>query len=311
MAHDMLVFVELNAVSSALNIGREALQPVERRYPNVRFEYLESSDELRNRIAEPDIVLCWRFPAEFYPRAPRLKAVFTPAAGHDWVADDPSGRVQVGHGTFHGTFIAESLVAMMLHFNDRRDLMHRKQRERVWARDAQMPRRRLGSQSVLFVGYGHIGRHCARLLGAFGCPMAGMQRTHSKGCDPETGVRYVTVERLLDEVAIADHVVLLLPGSEQTQGFFGVSALGAMRPSAYLYNFGRGTTVDQKALIDSLAGGRIAGAGLDVFAEEPLLPASPLWSMNNVLITPHSSCHYQEYGRLFAEELIPRIRTLL
>ncbi len=301
------IFVQLSSRASALNIGHEALRPLEERFPHVQFEYLASFNELAARIAEPDVVLCWRFSKELYSRATRLKAVFTPAAGHDWVPDDPSGRVPVVHGSFHGKLIAESLLGMMLHFNNRHDLMRTKQRRHEWASGAQMPRRMLGNQNVLFVGYGQIARHCARVLGAFGCRMTGMQRTHANGIDPETGVRYLTGGTMSAELAAADHVVLLLPGGEATRGFFGAAQFAAMRPSAYLYNFGRGSAVDEDALVAALRSNTIAGAGLDVFAQEPLHPASPLWDLPNVIITPHSSCHFEEYGRLFAQELGPRL----
>ncbi|MBD3240693.1 MAG: D-2-hydroxyacid dehydrogenase [Chitinivibrionales bacterium] len=306
-----VVFVELHSDADALRIGPDALCPLESAFPQARFEYLGSFDELSRRIAEPHYVLCWRFPASLYARAKNLRAVFTPAAGHDWVAPDPAGAVPVSYGSFHGVMIAESLVAMMLHCNDRRTLMMRMQREHRWARNAQMPRRLLGSQRVLIVGYGRIGFHCARLLRAFGCEVTGMRRSPLSTADRALGVRGIGPEALMEELPQADHVVLLLPGGDETRGFFGERQLAAMRESAFLYNFGRGTVVDEDALVGALRSGAIAGAGLDVFAEEPLPPESPLWDLDNVLITPHSSCHYVEYGRLFADEVAGRLRAAL
>jgi D-2-hydroxyacid dehydrogenase (NADP+) len=305
-----LVLVELNSQACALAIGRESLRPLEQECPGLRFEYLTSYDELSRRVAEAHVVLCWQFAEELHARAPALRAVFTPSAGRDWVAADPSGRVSVHYGSFHGAMIAESLAAMMLHFNDRRTLMMRNQARHRYDRDAQMPRTLLGNQRVLFIGYGHIGRHCARLLRAFGCEMSGMQRTHDGGEDPQTGVRYITPAQLPGVLPHADHVVLLLPGGDATRGFFGVSQLSAMKPTACLYNFGRGTVVDEDALVSALGRGAIAGAGLDVFAREPLPVDSPLWDMANVVLTPHSSCMFAEYGALFAAEIAPALKGL-
>ncbi len=309
MAHT--VFVELNSDVDALRIGPAELADLERSTPQARFEYLDSYNELEHRVDEPHAVLCWRFPASLYRRAQNLRAVFTPAAGHDWVATDPSGRVPVHYGGFHGVLIAEGLAAMMLYFNDRRGIMLRMQREHRWAVNAQMPRRLLRSQRVLFVGYGHIARHCARLLRSFGCELVGMRRSPLDKTDRELGVRGIGPESLLSELPRADHVVLLLPGGDETRGLFGTPHFAAMRQSAYLYNFGRGTVVDESALVTALRKNAIAGAGLDVFAEEPLPPSSPLWDCDNALITPHSSCHYAEYGRLFAHEIQDTLRASL
>lgn len=304
------VLVELNSDCDALRIGREALRSVEEACPGLEFVYLPTYEAFAERISEAHIALCWRFNEDLYARAPRLTAVLTPAAGRDWVAPDPAGRVTVHHCSFHGRMIAESMLAMMLHFNERRTLMMRNQSARRFDRNAQMPRTLLASQRVLFVGYGAIGRRCAALLKALGCTMAGMQRHHQSGSDDTTGVRYCTPDTLAGELPVADHVVVLLPGGEDTRGFCGARELALMKPSAYLYNFGRGTSVDEDALVAALREGTIAGAGLDVFAEEPLPQSSPLWDLDTVLITPHSSCMYREYGTLFAEEIRPLLVSM-
>lgn len=304
-------FVELSSTTRALNIGRQAFRALEERFPGVSFEYLRSPEEFARRIAEPHFVACWRFPARLYARAANLRAVFTPAAGKEWVDEDPAGRVRVFRGSFHGKMIAESMLAMMLFFNDRRQLLLRNQHKRVWDRDAQVPRTRLANQRVLFVGYGAIGRHCARLLKAVGCAMVGLQRRHRSGMDRATGVRYCTVAHLRGELAQADHVVVLLPGGDETRHFLGREHFEVMKPSAHIYNFGRGTTIDEAALTEALRAKCIAGAGLDVFEQEPLPKDSPLWVLDNVLITPHTSCAFTEYGALFAEEMGQRLARLL
>ncbi len=305
------VLVELNSSSSALDIGARALAPLEQQFSKVRFEYLPSHEQLPTRLPDADVVLCWRFPRTYYPLAPRLRAVITPAAGRDWVEDDPSGRVVTHHCSFHGALITESMLAAMLHFNDRRTCTDRCQAAHEWGRDVQMPRRLLASQHVLLVGYGAIARHCARLLHSLGTRVTGTSRTPPAGLDPDTTARIAAFSGLHALLAEADHVVLLLPGGAETRHLIGEAELAAMKPGAYLYNYGRGTVLDEQALVKALHTGTPAGAALDVFESEPLDAASALWDLPSVLITPHSSCHYEEYAVLFRDEAAGVLRRLL
>ncbi|HET9929558.1 MAG TPA: NAD(P)-dependent oxidoreductase, partial [Polyangiaceae bacterium] len=121
--------------------------------------------------------------------------------------------------------------------------------------------------------------------------------------------RSFTPEQLGEALALADHVVSLLPGDASTQGFFGASAFSKMKPSAYFYNLGRGSTVDEAALVTALGNGTIAGAFLDVTAEEPLRPESVLWRTENLYITPHSSAIAAQYLDLYFDELAPMLRA--
>src|SRR5689334_25371925 len=117
--------------------------------------------------------LVWRFPASHYEHAPRLRFVGTPAAGRERLEPDPSGRVRAVHGSFHGKIMAESLLGMMLHFSRRFDLALADQRERRYRRDEYSNTRRLHGQTALVVGYGPLGRECARLLKAVGLRVLG------------------------------------------------------------------------------------------------------------------------------------------
>jgi phosphoglycerate dehydrogenase-like enzyme len=142
---------------------------------------------------------------------------------------------------------------------------------------------------------GPIGRRTAQISAALGMRVLGVRRSATK---LEAGVeRMVGPEQLLDVLPQTDFVVLAVPFTPQTRGVIGETALRAMKPSAYLINIGRGGLVDEPALIRALQAGRLAGAGLDVFETEPLPPASPLWAMENVIITAHyagASPHYTE-----------------
>ena len=120
----------------------------------------------------------------------------------------------------------------------------------------------------------------------------------------------ITFDRLEEELPCADHVVLLLPGGRATDGIFTERHFNAMKPGAFLYNLGRGNCYREEDLITALKNGTIAGAGLDVFAEEPLPADSPLWEQPNVLITPHSSAISREYIDLFIREWLETLRKI-
>jgi len=298
----VLAFVELNSEVDYLNIHSGYFKPLEEKFPDIKFEYLRSYDELKERIAEPEFIFCWEFSEDLYVQAKNLKAIFTPAAGKDWIQDDPLEKIPVFHGTFHGPMIAETMLRMMLYFNYNFKRVKKEQEEMRWNRDAQ-GRTLLAGSHVLIVGYGHIGKVCAERLISMGCSVSGLQRKYKKGEDLKTGVKYFTWETVDNEFRKADHVVCVLPGGDETKYIFKKKYFSLMKRTAYLYNFGRGTIYKEEDLVWALKNGIIAGAGLDVFEKEPLPEDSELWQLDNVLLTAHACCGYMDYGRLFVEEL--------
>ena len=108
----------------------------------------------------------------------------------------------------------------------------------------------------------------------------------------------------------ADFVVLTCPLTAETENLIDAEALGRMKPTAHLVNVARGRVVDEAALIEALAAHRIAGAGIDVTAEEPLMPGSPLWAMAHVLITPHTADETRRYEDNVIEILLDNLRRL-
>lgn len=150
----------------------------------------------------------------------------------------------------------------------------------------------LRGQSVLIYGFGAIGQRLAAMLAPFEMAINAVRRTPKAENE-------LTPEAADDLLPAADHVVNTLPASPSTDGFFNRERISAM--SGYFYNIGRGTTVDQAALVDALDAKSIHGAYLDVTAPEPLPPDSPLWTARNCYITPHSGGgHFDEHERLLA-----------
>ena len=158
------------------------------------------------------------------------------------------------------------------------------QQRREWR---PRPSDSITGRTALVWGTGPIGRAIARLLGAVGMRVCGAGRT-ARTDDPDFGTVHGPAT-LRSGLAEADYVVLAAPLTKVTRGMVDASVLAALKPGARLINVGRGGLVDEKALIDHLAAGRLAGAALDVFNQEPLPSRSPLWDMPGVMISPHTA----------------------
>ena len=158
--------------------------------------------------------------------------------------------------------------------------------------------RQLREQTVLIVGLGGIGAETARLLKAFGATVLGVRRHPA----PVPHVDEVHGEDALpDLVGRADAIVFTLPGTQHTEGLYGAHLIAATRPGAVVVNVGRGTVIDEPALIAALESGHLRSACLDVTATEPLPADSPLWQLPNVLISPHTAALDRAEDRRIAE----------
>jgi phosphoglycerate dehydrogenase-like enzyme len=223
-------------------------------------------------------------------RAPRLRWVQIQSAGCEYYTKEgnvfPHSRVALTNAS--GVFdlpIAEHVIGMML--GHTRDLFHyvRRQADGRWNRDKAVVRDFSGS-TVGIVGLGSIGTAVAVRARALGARVLGLRRTPSQ--DDPVDAAY-TPDRLHEMLAQCDFVALCLPATGDTRHMIDAAALGAMRPHVFLTNIGRGGAIDTDALVSALRAGRIGGAGLDVTDPEPLPDGHPLWSMDNVIITPHTA----------------------
>jgi phosphoglycerate dehydrogenase-like enzyme len=279
-------------------------------FPDLSPVEARSREEFHSMLPEAVWLMTWIFRPEWYQKAPKLEAIFTPAAGRDWVTPDPSGRVKNFYGHFHGRIMRESLLAMMLYFNRRLAQASDMRKQAIWDRGIYDGSFSLFSQQVLIVGYGAIGRQMAELLKAFGARITGVKRSLAGFENDPYAERVVTIDRMVEELPTADHVVLLLPGGPETDGLFTGQHFSLMKPGSCLYNLGRGSCYREEELVRALINGPLAGAGLDVFQEEPLPPSSPLWKLPNVLVTPHASAISSEYLDLYMEEWVETVRNI-
>ena len=145
--------------------------------------------------------------------------------------------------------------------------------------------RLLTGQTVVMLGFGAIGRRLAELLAPFGMTLIAVRRQTRS----ERGVRIIPEEHVSSALAGADHVVNILPDNAGTRNYVNARRIACCKPGARFYNVGRGSTVDERALLEALRSGRIGEAYLDVFETEPLPADSPFWSLPNCFVTPHTA----------------------
>jgi phosphoglycerate dehydrogenase-like enzyme len=297
----MKILVWLEHEIRAFQVQSEQLAALRARHPQHRFLPVHDEAELLRELPDAEAALVWSFAGAWYSRGPRLRFVATPAAGREKLEPDTSGRVRAVHGHFHGKIMAESLLGMMLLRSRRLDVCADDRRARRYDRQQFSTTRRLAGQSALIIGYGPLGRECARLLGAVGMRVVGVKR--NANVDPAPAQAVHPIERLHALLPEFDHVVLTLPSDTGTEHLIAAAELALLRKSASLYNIGRGNAVDESSLVRALSEGKLAYAFLDVFEREPLPVDSPLWDVPNLALLPHASAIGSEYLDLWFEEL--------
>jgi phosphoglycerate dehydrogenase-like enzyme len=291
---------------AAFDFAPDDFSPLQNQFPDHKIVVHETHDQFLSSGHNADYLLTWEFQRDWYKICRNLKAVFTPAAGDDWVVPDPAGKTALVHGTFHGPILAESLLGALLYMNHAMPAMIENFEAREWDRDIQHQCRLLAGQTVMIIGLGHIGSNCARYLEPLCERVIGIKRRPDKLVMPLPGVDVHGADEIDALLAEADHVVTLLPGAAGTDQILDAARLRRCKVGAFIYNFGRGNAIATDDLL--AARDHLGGAFLDVVDKEPLPKTSPLWDWDKVMITPHSSCVYEDYRSRFIEEVIESLR---
>ena len=288
----------------------DAVPGIEAIEADATFRCARDLDALREALPGAEVLLGWNFAADdvtrAFDRANRLRWIQWAGAGVDAALFPALVQSDVTLTNVRGVFdraMAEYTLGMILAFAKDFRRTDTLQREREWLHRLTEP---VAGTKALVVGAGSIGRAIARALRAAGIEVEGVGRTARDG-DADFG-RVHGNEDLNRALGSADWVVLIAPLTGQTRGMFDAARFAAMKPTARFFNLGRGALVDQPALIKALETGVIAGAGLDVFTEEPLPAASPLWGMENVFVSPHMSGDFHGHKAAMAEVFIENFR---
>lgn len=237
-------------------------------------------------IEAADIII-GDIPEEYYGQLDRLRWLQLTSAGADKIIYGNAvkdGVVITNASGAFGEVIAEYVIGGILCLY--RDLFsyRKNQSGRIW-RDTQKERMIFGSRALI-LGCGNIGQCVSQLLRAFGAFTVGVRRTDKPNAAFD---KTYTVDALDDLLPTADMVICALPKTPETEHLLNARRLSVMKRDALLVNVGRGSVIDTEALTGQLENKRLYGAVLDVFEQEPLCESSPLWNMDNVLITPHIS----------------------
>jgi phosphoglycerate dehydrogenase-like enzyme len=271
--------------------------------PQVQVGYIADSSVAELQNPNVEVLVAASLPD--LDMVPRLRWLQVPSAGVDHlVAQAPWQRLTVTNARgVYAVPMAEHIVAAALAASQATERRRQLQAEHRWP-DSAVPYESLGlrTRTMVIIGYGGIGRETARLAAAFGMRIVAVKAHPWQRVDdasyrePGTGdpqgvipEEIVGPEALEDVARRADFLVITAPLTTRSRGIVSRRVLEALPPQAWLINVGRGAVVDEAALLDRLRSGRLAGAALDVFKQEPLGADSPFWSLPNVIVTPHVS----------------------
>jgi D-2-hydroxyacid dehydrogenase (NADP+) len=257
-------------------------------------------EALMKRVGEADVlVISGLWQNEILDLAERLCFIQSIGAGTDQFPTEALAKRGIRLASARGVnarAVAEHAMALILALSRRLPEARDNQKRRLWRGMIGDPTRRedeLGGKTLLLVGLGQIGGRLARFAKAFDLRVVALRR------DPAAGSGAADAVYAMPEfgaiLAEADFVALACPLTAETEKLVDAAAFARMKPAAYLVNIARGRVVDEAALVEALSAGRIAGAGIDVTADEPLAPDSPLWGMEQVLITPHTAGETRRY----------------
>ncbi|WP_058307212.1 D-2-hydroxyacid dehydrogenase [Gracilibacillus massiliensis] len=207
----------------------------------------------------------------------------------------------------HAFPISETIFALMLSLTRKIHTYVRQQQQKQW--DNANLKLEMHQKTIGIIGVGEIGQETAKIAKAFGMKVLGVR--HS-GKETAYVDHMYTQDQLSQVLPQCDYVVVTLPLTNQTREMFAASQFNQMKKSAFFINIGRGAIVREQNLIEALQDNKIAGAGLDVFATEPLPDDSPLWKMENVIVTPHSAGATEQYDQRVLEDIfIPNFKEYL
>jgi phosphoglycerate dehydrogenase-like enzyme len=283
---------------------------IRKAFPEVKLDMVDHHSKVDPYIGSADVLITFgvQVAPHVFEKAQRLKWVQALGTGVDGIVDQPGLKKDVlvtnMHGLHGGPVSEAALMAMLALARDLPRSM-RLQRAHRWER---FPASLLKDKTVGIFGVGAIALELAPKCKAFGMRVIGIssKKREVPGFDAVVGR-----EALARAVKELDFLVILTPYTGETRNVADATIFAAMKPGAYLVNLARGGIVDEAALIDALRAKKLAGAALDVFAQEPLPGDSPLWDMDNVIITQHQGGFFDSYPRFAIPVVEENMRKFL
>ena len=272
----------------AADLGYERVTALRTRFPDLAVVVCDDAAAVAAALPTADAFFGWRLDAALFRRSPRLGWIQAITAGVDeflFPELSERGTVLTNTSGVHASNAAEHVLALMLGFRTRAAALYAAQARHEWRQRTDL-QFELTGQTLCVVGLGDIGLALAERASALGMRVTGVRRRSLSAPNVE---RVVTIEEMDALLADADHVALCLPLTHETRNLLDAEQLAHIKHGAYLYNVGRGETLDHDALSSRCGQVGLAGAGLDVTNPEPLPPDHPLWSLERVVITAHTS----------------------
>jgi D-2-hydroxyacid dehydrogenase (NADP+) len=280
---------------------KKALSP---KFPEVVIHAAAQEAEVGKFIEQTDILMTIRISDDLIKKASKLKWIHAITTGVDYLVNLPSLRKEViltSTRGIHGPQVSEMAFLLMLALNRNFPEVVRNQDKSVWER---WQGKLLWKKKVGILGVGVIGEEIARKAKAFGMEVFGIDIIKRKLDCIDVFYGPEDMVKVAKEV---DYLVIVAPNTPETEKIVDTKVLSAMKPTAFLLNLGRGELVDEEALIRALKSGKIAGAGLDTYLQEPLPKGHPFWGMKNVIVSPHvagmSDIYVEQALTIFEENL--------
>ena len=263
-------------------------------FPNIEAIQLSSYDGIENHLRDTEVAITWSLRPEQFKAAPKLRWIHSPAAAvHQLMFPElvNSDVLLTNAREIHGPVVAEHAIALICALAKCLPQAARFQQKHIWGQTLiweRRPRpRELAGATLGLVGLGSIGRAVAKHAANLGMHVIAV-REHPEKEHPPSVQEVFPTSQLEALISQSDYVVLAAPVTPNTRGLIDARGLTKMKPDACLVNVGRGSLIDEAALVNVLREKKIGGAALDVFEEEPLPPDSPFWDFENLLITPHT-----------------------
>ena len=275
------------------------------RLPDKEIVYASTPDEERELLRTVPVAAGFTLPPELLEEAENLELFACSFAGTGHLPMDALEEhgVAVTNGSgVHGPNIAEHVLGSILSFARGFHTAWRRKERTEWR---SFQTHELQGSTVAIVGLGAIGQAVVDRLEPFGVDTVGVRYSPEKGGPTDEVLGF---DDLHDALDVADYVVVAAPLTDETEGMFDANAFKTMKPSSVLVNIGRGPIVDTDALVSTLETNGIRGASLDVTDPEPLPRDHPLWTFDNVLITPHNAGHTPNYWERLADILTNNVK---